>query len=295
MPNDEPVELPSDGEPVDLSRLFDQMFERLTEALERSRAAMLRNVEQGPRLEADALSQLANYSNPERRRARLIQESATVLAEEVRGSRATLTVVGETQSATSFNAQAAVVAIQAKTVTAVGQAFNIGPGDTGEVLRALAGGPDRARLELNLALARGITIGRSLTTAAAAAALLVSRWESQLETYLTAAPLAQALGIAEAFWELVAEEGAVGIAEHFLVEVVGMANPVGSLIVSIAKITMDLRRKAAELNRVYDRNDVDDMLDFADLLAVERDWAASVMELFKKTEEMSRLEITAHV
>lgn len=288
------MEFLSGDEPVDLSHLFAQVSERLPEALKRSTAAMLDNLEQGPRLEADALSQLANYSNPERRRARLIQESATVLVEEVRSSRAALALVGEVQSVTSQQAQAAVVAVHAKTVTNVGKALRVAPGDTREVLRALATGPDRARLELNVALAKGITIGRSLTTAAAAAALLVSRWESELETYLTASPPSQALGNAEAFWELVAEEGAVGIAEHILVELVGMANPVGSLIVSIAKITIDLRRKAAELNRAYDRNDVDDMLDFADLLAVERDWAANVMELFRKTEEMSRLELTAH-
>jgi hypothetical protein len=213
------------------------------------------------------------------------------LAEEIVASRSALFSLGQTQSVTVVSIWTAVMGIQAGMVKASGEAFQVGPGDAREALATVVGNLDDVQIKLNLALARGIAIGRGLTTAAAATALMANRWENQLESYLEGAPPSKELSMAEALWEAVAEEGAVGIAEHFLVEVVGMSNPVGGLVVGIAKITMDLRRKAAEVGRAYDRNDVDDMLDLAERMRGEREMTAEVVRLFEQVEELARLEL----
>lgn len=283
----------TDEQNVDLREEFDEAFERLKEVLSQSRDSFLRDVARGPRLDSEVLAQLSNYSDPDRARARLIRESAAVLEAEIKKGRSTITAIGGTQSVVSMTALAALTAVAKDTLDTIGQALHIEAGDTGEVLAALAEGMTEAQVKSSLALARGTTIARSLSTAAAAANLLVNRRENELESYLKEAPPSAELSMAEALWDRVAEEGAIGIAEHLLVEIVGVANPVGGLIVAIARITIEMRRKATELREVYERGDVDEMLDFADRMRAERGWAEEVVDLFEKTRELAAMELEA--
>ncbi|MBS1892995.1 MAG: hypothetical protein JST59_16990 [Actinobacteria bacterium] len=278
---------------LDLQREFDEAFERLQKVLAQSRDSFLRDVAEGPRLESEVLAQLSNYSDPDRRRARLIRESAEALEAEIKAGRPTIQAIGQEQSVVSMKAVAALTAVAKDTMEAIGQALHVDAGDTGEVLARLAAGMTEAQVESSLALARGITIARSLTTAAAAANLLVNLRENELESYLNQAPTSTELTMAEALWDLVAEEGAIGIAEHLLVELVGVANPVGGLIVAIARITIEMRRKATELRQVYARGDVDEMLDFADRMSVQHKWAEEVIDLLEKTGELAAIKIEA--
>jgi hypothetical protein len=275
--------------PEQIRSEFARVVARLDRAMGSCRRSMLEVLDTGPALAEEASTEVARYYDPAIKRATLIQDAARGLGQEILDSKDALVSFAESYGTTAFQTQQAIQAVQMRMVESSFEIFSVETADPLEHLRKVTANLEDAPRELSRHLESAIPVAGSLAAAATAAGLVVNRWQQQLDQYVKHVPPSGELKLLEALWEEIIDEGAFGVAEHILVEVVGMAGPAGSIIVGISKLVLTLRRKVAERNAAYARGSIDEMLDLAEIMKAQREAMPEVLELLQETQKLADL------
>jgi hypothetical protein len=279
----------SSNTPEQIQSEFARVVARLDLAMGSCGRSMIEVLDTGTALAEEASTEVAHYYDPAMNRATLIAETAKELSQEILDSNKALVGFAGEYGTTALQTQQAVQAVQIQMLEGSMEIFNVETSDPRERLRQVRENLKNAPSDLSQHLESAIPVAGSLTTAATIAGLVVNRWQQQLDDYVEHAPPSGELKLLEALWEEIVDEGVFGVAEHILVEVVGMTGPAGSIIVGISKLVLNLRRKVAEREMVYARGSVDQMLDLAETMRAQREAMQEVLVLLQETRRLADL------
>lgn len=275
-----------------------RMQKRLLAAQQNFRDAHESYGERGRELDLAVRDQLANYYDPANRRAKLIQQAARELSEEIERYPETILTLGSRyiMSATAVDQKA--IALGAQMMGTIIEAMSAPQANDDEgPLAAVHAAMERltdAQKQNALLMAQGIVVGERLATATQVAADLLRLRQAELEGYLGQAPPAKALSIRQALIEAVAAEGRWTACEYLLTEVgmaIGTTIPIANIVVGIARIARDLQGKIRSLQARYERGDVDLMLDLAEEMDIEREALEDAVKLFAEVLSLSNTEL----
>lgn len=276
----------------------DRMQKRLSVAKQNFRDAHESYAERGRELDLAVRDQLANYYDPANRRAKLIQQAARELSEEIERYPETILTLGSRyiMSATAVDQKA--VALGAQMMRTIIEAISAPKADYDEgplaAVHATMEHLTDAQKQGALLMAQGIVVGERLATATQVAADLLRLRQAELEGYLGQAPPAKALSIRQALIEAVAAEGRWTACEYLLTEVgmaIGTTIPIANIVISIARITLDLRGKIRALQSRYEPGDIDVMLELGEEMSVEREAMEDAVKLFDAVFSLATMKL----
>ena len=239
---------------------------------------------------------LANYYDPEKQRAVLIQQAALDVTHEIKGFVSTFEKLAIHYAAAVHAAEAGAMARLEQSLAGAAEALRVEVDERGprDAVRRVFEGLDLAEQKNALLLAQGIVVGRWLALAMQVGADLLLRRQDELQRYRDNAPPGVPRTFGKALFEEVITEGVWTFCEVALGEVVrttvGMV-PVVNIIVGVANIALEVRKKVDSLQSRYDRGEIDRMFDLCQEMQVEREAMEGVVKLFDTVMHLSALEL----
>jgi hypothetical protein len=269
---------------------FNELLEEMksiSEALTRSKQEFLDTESaydaRGTKLEQAVLKQVENYSNPENKRAKLIQQSALTLAADIKDftrlrtelmTQLTFLLWQLNLTASSLMADAlswpAADAIKAR--------------EPIDVVRSFSRDLDQIQARLVFLAARAVIAGSHVLGALRAATNLIRLRQGKLELYLEEALTVDVDAALDAAQDILAaelrEETYKAILEASA-QAIGIAAETVFPILKIATISHELYDKLQNLKKRYARGEVDEVLDFSDQVHLENGAIEKDLALFE--------------
>jgi hypothetical protein len=231
-----------------------------------------------PDLDEKVRSQLEPYHDPALDRAKVIQDFARTLSQDIGGFGRTRAALLELVATLSVNFNRANRAL----ATAMrDEAVQAGAGTAAVPLGEVSGQLRSAAGHLEALRQLGLRVGADMDDALRLAATLYGARQQRFDEYLRSVPRADATTVGGAFAAVVGEEGALKGLEFVgdeLVTIGGSVIPVGSLVVGVAQSGLRLREKVKAMRAHYERGPLDRMFDFAQQVEDDQQVTAALLE-----------------
>lgn len=148
--------------------------------------------------------------------------------------------------------------------------------------------------EQALLLFQGLVVLQTLAKAMHTIDVLLTYRAQVLAEFFKTAPAGTVPSNLRALVDAIAEDGTLTVAEHVLVEIVGMV-PVANIVMSAARIGLELTSKIKKIKDRHKRGVIDDMLDLSTDMTAVREALEVAAALFEKVSELANAKPSSNL